>query len=62
MIAGWFQTNSISQGIKNTWADQPLTIIMGLAVLFRLLAAIFARGWGMLDDHYLAVEAPQSWV
>lgn len=35
---------------------------MGLAIIFRILAAIFAKGWGMLDDHFLIIEAPQSWV
>jgi hypothetical protein len=57
-----FNTTQISYRIKKTWDDQPLIIIMGLAILFRLLAAIFAKGWGMLDDHFLVIEAPQSWV
>jgi len=35
---------------------------MVLAIVFRLLAAVFARGYGMLDDHFLVIEAPQSWV
>jgi len=56
------QANRIYQGIKKTWNDEPLILIIGLAILFRLLAAVFAKGWGMLDDHYLTIEAPQSWV
>ena len=44
------------------WEERPLVIIMALAILFRLLAAVFAKGWGMLDDHFLVIEAPQSWV
>lgn len=35
---------------------------MGLAILFRLLASIFARGWGMFDDHFIVIESAQSWV
>ena len=35
---------------------------MALAILFRLLAAIFAKGWGMFDDHYIVIESAQSWV
>ena len=31
-------------------------------IIFRLLAVVFARGWGMIDDHFLAVESAQSWV
>ena len=35
---------------------------MALAILFRLVAVIFAKGWGMLDDHFLVIESVQSWV
>lgn len=48
--------------IKQTWDKQPLMLVMGLAILFRLLAAIFARGWGMFDDHFIVIESAQSWV
>ncbi len=55
-------SEQVFNNIKKSWDDQPLVIILGLAILFRLLAAIFAKGWGMLDDHFLVIEAPQSWV
>jgi hypothetical protein len=48
--------------IRKYWNDKPLVIIMALAIIFRLLSVIFAKGWGMIDDHFLAVEAAQSWV
>ncbi|MCX6285664.1 MAG: glycosyltransferase family 39 protein [Bacteroidetes bacterium] len=48
--------------IRKYWDDQPLILIMALAILFRLLAAIFAKGWGMFDDHYIVIESAQSWV
>jgi hypothetical protein len=48
--------------IKKYWNEQPVLLIMILAILSRLLAVIFARGFGMIDDHFLAVEAAQSWV
>lgn len=35
---------------------------MMLAVVVRILAVIFAKGFGMHDDHFLVVEIPQSWV
>ena len=57
-----FKANQTLGRIKKSWNDQPLVIIMGLAILFRLLAAIFAKGWGMLDDHFLIIEASQSWA
>ena len=36
-------------------------ILIG-AFLIRLLAAIFSQGYGMHDDHFLVLEASQSWV
>ncbi|MCF8398428.1 MAG: glycosyltransferase family 39 protein [Bacteroidales bacterium] len=48
--------------IKKIWNEKPLTLILWLAVLFRLLAVFFSKGFGMHDDHFLVIEASQSWV
>jgi hypothetical protein len=48
--------------IKKYWNEQPLMFIMMVGIIFRFLAVVFARGWGMIDDHFLAVESAQSWV
>jgi hypothetical protein len=48
--------------ITNAWENNPFSVIVFLAVFFRLLAVIFARGWGMLDDHFIVIESAQSWV
>ena len=40
----------------------PLQIILGLGILFRLLAVIFSKGFGWFDDHFLIIESSQSWV
>jgi len=48
--------------IRRYWDTKPLFLIISLAVLFRLLAAIFAKGWGMFDDHFIVIEAAGSWV
>jgi hypothetical protein len=48
--------------IKRYWNEKPLMLIMALAILFRLIAAIFAKGFGWHDDHFLVIEAAQSWV
>jgi hypothetical protein len=48
--------------ILRLWEEKPLTIIFFLAIFFRLIAVLFAKGWGMLDDHFLVVESAQSWV
>ncbi|MGZ3882775.1 MAG: glycosyltransferase family 39 protein [Bacteroidia bacterium] len=46
--------------IRSTYT--PLQIIIGLGILFRLLAVVFAKGFGWFDDHFLIIEASQSWV
>ncbi|MEY2829481.1 MAG: hypothetical protein RIQ33_1339 [Bacteroidota bacterium] len=50
------------ESIKKMYADKPLTSILLLGVFFRLIAAIFSRGFGMHDDHFLIIEAAQSWI
>ena len=49
------------QKIYKTWDERPLLLIMGLAIFFRLLAAIFAKGWGMFDDHFIVIESAGEW-
>ncbi|MCX7955190.1 MAG: glycosyltransferase family 39 protein [Bacteroidales bacterium] len=41
---------------------KPFLIVVIIALLFRLLAVIFSKGYAMMDDHYLAIEQPQQWV
>jgi hypothetical protein len=48
--------------LKKLWNEQPLALIMLIAIFLRLLAVIFSKGFGMLDDHFLVIEAAQSWV
>ena len=48
--------------IKRRWEENPLVLIMGAAIFFRLLSVIFAKGWGMIDDHFIVIESAQSWV
>jgi hypothetical protein len=42
--------------------DQAMLFIMAAAMLLRLISVIWARGFGMHDDHFLVIEAAQSWV
>jgi hypothetical protein len=44
------------------WEANPLKFIIILALSVRLIAAIFSKGYGMHDDHFLVVETSQSWV
>jgi 4-amino-4-deoxy-L-arabinose transferase-like glycosyltransferase len=53
---------SVRNAILHLWENKPLTVIIWLAVILRLIAVIFAKGWGMLDDHFLVIEIAQSWV
>jgi hypothetical protein len=48
--------------IKYLWQNKPLTLILWLAIVFRLISVIFSKGFGMHDDHFLVIEASQSWV
>ncbi|MDR3189179.1 MAG: glycosyltransferase family 39 protein [Prevotellaceae bacterium] len=41
---------------KACYAQRPLTCILIVALLSRLVAAIFARGYGMYDDHFCVIE------
>ena len=48
--------------MKKFWKDKPLLSIIIIALIIRLIAVIFAQGYGMHDDHFLVIEASQSWV
>lgn len=48
------------QNIQNKYT--PLQIIVGLGILFRLIAVIFSKGFGWFDDHFLIIEASSSWA
>jgi len=48
--------------VKNLWVKQPLLLILSVGFLLRLIAVIFAKGFGMHDDHFLVIEAAQSWA
>lgn len=41
---------------------KPIHQILLVALLFRVIAAIFSQGYGMHDDHFLIIESSGSWV
>ncbi len=51
---------TLFSSIQNKYS--PLQIIIGLGIIFRLIAVIFSKGFGFFDDHFLVIEAAQSWV
>ena len=52
----------IKEKIIYLWNHKPLTLLLIIGGAFRLLAVIFSKGFGMHDDHFLVIEASQSWV
>jgi len=56
------RANNIVAGIHQEWKDHPLRLILVLAILIRLVAVFFSKGFGWFDDHFLIIEASQSWV
>jgi hypothetical protein len=48
--------------IKQYWNSNPFLLIVIIGSLIRLIAAIFSKGYGMQDDHFLVIEPAESWV
>ncbi len=48
--------------LKNYFHTHPLRFAIFAGLLFRLFATIFSKGFGFFDDHFLVLEAAQSWV
>lgn len=48
--------------IKTYYSNHPLRTILIVGLFFRLLAAIFSKGFGWIDDQFLIIEIAQSWV
>jgi hypothetical protein len=48
--------------LKIEWQGSPLRLLLALALLIRLVAAVFSKGYGMLDDHFLIIEIPWNYL
>ena len=53
---------TIKNRIYQAWQTNPLQVILLLALITRLVAVIFSRGFGMHDDHFLVIEPAQAWA
>lgn len=40
----------------------PLDRLLLIGLFFRLISVVFSKGFGWHDDHFLIIEAAQSWV
>ncbi|MCX6290293.1 MAG: glycosyltransferase family 39 protein [Bacteroidetes bacterium] len=47
---------------KTSWREKPLPTILWIALLARIPAVIFSKGFGWHDDHFLVIEAAQAWA
>ena len=52
----------MKRNIAELWNNSPIKLILWLAIIIRIVAAIFSKGFGMHDDHFLIIEPAQSWV
>jgi hypothetical protein len=53
---------TIKRSILHAWDTKPLQVILLLALIIRLVAVVFSRGFGMHDDHFLVIEPAQAWA
>lgn len=53
---------SLKDKIYGYYKANPLGCIMLVALIVRLVAVIFSKGFGMHDDHFLIIESSKSWV
>jgi hypothetical protein len=52
----------VKEYFKNIWIMYPYRTVMVIALTVRLIAAVFAKGYGMHDDHFCVIEVAQNWV
>jgi hypothetical protein len=48
--------------LKYYFSTHPLRFAIFAGLILRLIAVIFSKGFGFFDDHFLVLEAAQSWV
>ncbi len=48
--------------IQEFWNKKPLLSVILIALLARLVAALFSQGYAFHDDYFLVVDAAQSWL
>jgi hypothetical protein len=48
--------------LKSLIEKYPIQTLLVAAFIPRFIAVIFSKGYGMHDDHFLVIEAAQSWI
>ena len=57
-----FNKTPMIDKIRKQWETNPLPLIMAAAIIFRLLAVIFSKGYAMSDDHFVIIRIAQRWL
>jgi hypothetical protein len=47
--------------LSKIYQNQPLLVILSLALVVRIFAAVYSQGYAMHDDHFLIIESSSSW-
>lgn len=47
---------------RKAWNDNPLKVILIIALVVRVLAALFSKGYAFHDDHFDVIRVAQDWV
>jgi 4-amino-4-deoxy-L-arabinose transferase-like glycosyltransferase len=48
--------------LRKMWNEHPLSFVLLVGLIVRLIAAYFSRGFLMHDDHFLIIESTASWA
>jgi hypothetical protein len=48
--------------LKKWYDEKPITALLLIGLLLRLVAAVFSKGYGMFDDHFLVIQNPWDFV
>lgn len=50
------------KSLHKYYSQNPLAIILLVALVFRMVCVLFAKGFGMHDDHFLIIESSHAWL
>lgn len=58
----FYYFRTMKNTLKAYWQNHPYRSILFLAIIIRLIAAVFSQGYAMHDDHFLIIESSASWA
>jgi hypothetical protein len=57
-----FEKHTLSHRLAAYWEENPLSSLLIIATIPRLISVFFSKGYGMSDDHFLIIEVAQRWI